>query len=102
MFSPYIALVLAPSRELAEQIGAVGRALTKSLWPRVSDTSQTEKSIIGSTILCATPNKIITMCDRKSIDLSHCKYLILDECDKMLEIINKNNPNGKDEIFSYF
>lgn len=31
--SKILAVVLAPSRELAEQIGAVGRALTKALWP---------------------------------------------------------------------
>ena len=91
--SKITALILAPSRELAEQIGAVGRALTKGTWIRVSDTSQSDKSILNSTILCATPNKIITMCDRKLIDLSQCKYLILDECDKMVEIINKENPN---------
>ena len=91
-----MAVILAPSRELAEQIGAVGRALTKGMWLRVSDTSQSDKSITTSTILCATPNKIITMCDRKEIDLSNCKFLILDECDKMLEIVNKENPNGTD------
>lgn len=91
--SKILAVVLAPSRELAEQIGAVGRALTKALWPRVSDTSQSDKSIASSTILCATPNKIITMCNNKLIDLNHCNFLVIDECDKMLEIANKDNPD---------
>ena len=43
-------VVLAPSRELAEQIGAVGRALAEGSWIKVSDTQQNDKSIIASTI----------------------------------------------------
>ena len=39
-----------PSRELAEQIGAVGRALAEGSWIKVSDTQQNDKSIIASTI----------------------------------------------------
>jgi len=87
------AIVLAPSRELAEQIGTVGRALTRGMWIKVSDTSQSEKSIANATILCATPNKIISMCESKTIELKKCAILILDECDKMLEILDKQNPD---------
>ena len=38
-----MSIVLAPSRELAEQIGTVGRAIAKGTHVKVSDTSQSEK-----------------------------------------------------------
>ena len=53
------ALVLAPSRELAEQIGSVGRAISRGTHVTVADTSQSEKAILSASIICGTPNKII-------------------------------------------
>lgn len=86
-------IVLSPSRELAEQIGGVGRALARGLWPKISDTSQSDKNIQNCHILCGTPNRIINMLDSKELDLSKCQMIVLDECDKMLEITNKLNPD---------
>ena len=40
---------------------------------------------------CATPNKVITMCDSGALKLSQCGILVLDECDKMLEVLDKKN-----------
>merc|ERR1712113_877898 len=88
--SPF-GIVLAPSRELAEQIGSVGRALAKNTGVSVSDTSQSDPTILASAIICATPNRIISMMNEKKINLNNCRMLILDECDKMLEIGNKFN-----------
>jgi len=78
---------------LAEQIGGVGRALARGLWPKISDTSQSDKNIQNCHILCGTPNRIINMLDAKELDLSKCQMIVLDECDKMLEITNKLNPD---------
>ncbi|CBY42223.1 unnamed protein product [Oikopleura dioica] len=86
-------IVLSPSRELAEQIGGVGRALARGLWPKISDTSQSDKNIQSCHVLCGTPNRIINMLDSKELDLSKCQMIVLDECDKMLEITNKLNPD---------
>ena len=56
---PTYGIVLAPSRELAEQIGSVGRAISKGTHVTVADTSQSEKTILSASIICGTPNKII-------------------------------------------
>ena len=56
---PTFGIVLAPSRELAEQIGSVGRAISKGTHVTVADTSQSEKTILSASIICGTPNKII-------------------------------------------
>lgn len=58
-FFPTHGIVLAPSRELAEQIGSVGRAISKGTHVTVADTSQSEKTILSASIICGTPNKII-------------------------------------------
>ena len=85
--------MLAPSRELAEQIGSVGRAISKGTHIKVSDTSQSEKSILSATVICATPNKIISLLNEKKLSLKKCQIMVLDECDKMVEIGNKLNPD---------
>jgi len=88
---PTHGIVLAPSRELAEQIGSVGRAISKGTHVTVADTSQSEKTILSASIICGTPNKIIALLNDKKLNLSKVKILILDECDKMVEIGNKLN-----------
>merc|ERR1712131_449451 len=88
---PTQGIVLAPSRELAEQIGSVGRAISKGTHVTVADTSQSEKTILSASIICGTPNKIIALLNDKKLNLSKVKILILDECDKMVEIGNKLN-----------
>merc|ERR1711990_145291 len=88
---PTYGIVLAPSRELAEQIGSVGRAISKGTHVTVADSSQSEKTILSASIICGTPNKIIALLNEKKLNLSKVKILILDECDKMVEIGNKLN-----------
>merc|ERR1711953_1320280 len=70
--SPF-GIVLASSRELAEQIGSVGRALAKNTGVSVSDTSQSDPTILTSAIICATPNRIISMMNEKKINLNNCR-----------------------------
>merc|ERR1711990_521236 len=88
---PTYGIVLAPSRELAEQIGSVGRAISKGTHVTVADSSQSERTILSASIICGTPNKIIALLNDKKLNLSKVKILILDECDKMVEIGNKLN-----------
>ena len=83
-------VVLAPSRELAEQIGAVGRALAEGSWIKVSDTQQNDKSIIASTIferdwkILKTPSSNF--------------YFKLVFISKIKAKIEKNNINGMREL----
>jgi len=92
------AIVLAPSRELAEQIGAVGRAVARGTGVVVSDTSQADKSIISGSIICATPNKIIALLTESKLKLDACSIMVLDECDKMVEL-SGNKLNQDDAKF---
>ena len=91
-------IVLAPSRELAEQIGQVGRAVARGTGVVVSDTSQSDKSITVASIICATPNKIIALLDESKLKLNTCSTMVLDECDKMVEL-SGNKLNQDDAKF---
>uniref|UniRef100_A0A8C9WXQ4 RNA helicase n=1 Tax=Sander lucioperca TaxID=283035 RepID=A0A8C9WXQ4_SANLU len=88
-----IALVLAPTRELALQIYDEGRkfAYRSRLRPCVvyggADIGQQIRELErGCHLLVATPGRLVDMMERGKIGLDYCNFLILDEADRMLDM----------------
>ncbi len=87
------ALVLAPTRELVNQIAESLRALTKNGHLKVatvvggqSINRQIGVLARGTDILVATPGRLIDLMDRGAVDLGQVRHLVLDEADQMLDL----------------
>jgi superfamily II DNA/RNA helicase len=87
------ALILSPTRELAqqidEQIFALGyhTGISSATIIGGEDFSQQAKAIrSGIDIIVATPGRLIDQTKVLDIDFSHIKFLILDEADRMLDM----------------
>jgi len=87
------ALILAPTRELAHQIDKEIRKLTGDkiiktavLYGGVSINPQIDLLERGVQIVVATPGRILDHVSRRTIDLSHLRYVVLDEADRMLDM----------------
>ncbi|NND17954.1 MAG: DEAD/DEAH box helicase, partial [Silicimonas sp.] len=84
-------LILAPTRELANQIVESLRGLSADLRINLvvggkSINAQSQKLSRGSDILVATPGRLIDLMDRRAVDLRQTRFLVLDEADQMLDI----------------
>ena len=84
-------LILAPTRELASQIVQSLQSLTADLRITLvvggkSINAQAQKLSRGTDILVATPGRLIDLMDRRAVDLSATRFLVLDEADQMLDI----------------
>lgn len=87
------ALILSPTRELAqqieEQIFALGyhTGITSATITGGSDYGTQVKAIrAGVDILVATPGRLIDQMNVLNIDFEHLNYLVLDEADRMLDM----------------
>jgi ATP-dependent RNA helicase RhlE len=87
------ALILAPTRELVNQIADNLRVLTDGSRIRVvtvvggqSINRQINALSRGTDILVATPGRLIDLMDRGAIDLGTVRHLVLDEADQMLDL----------------
>ena len=85
-------LVLVPTRELCEQVTSELRKFAKykkaninSIYGGVSITPQIE-NLRYADIVVGTPGRILDHLERRTINLSKVKILILDEADKMFEM----------------
>jgi translation initiation factor 4A len=97
------ALILAPTRELAQQIQKVARALGDFL-------NITSHACIGGTlvrddikilrdgvqVVVGTPGRVYDMINRNAMSLAHCVVFVLDEADEML------SRGFKDQIYDVF
>ncbi|XP_062906850.1 DEAD-box helicase 3 X-linked a isoform X2 [Mobula hypostoma] len=88
-----IALVLAPTRELAVQIYDESRKFSyrSKVRPSVvyggADIGQQIRDLErGCHLLVATPGRLVDMIERGKVGLDFCKYLVLDEADRMLDM----------------
>jgi ATP-dependent RNA helicase RhlE len=91
--APIKALVLAPTRELAIQIGESFTAYGKYTWLKntvifggVSQKPQTDALRSGVDILIATPGRLLDLMQQKYISLEHIEFFALDEADRMLDM----------------
>ena len=88
-----VALVLAPTRELAIQIDEsfgrygkhmrVGRSL---VYGGVSQHSQVQSLRKGSHVLVATPGRLLDLMNQGHVHLLDVEILVLDEADRMLDM----------------
>jgi ATP-dependent RNA helicase RhlE len=87
------ALILAPTRELAIQIGesfeAYGQYLslkTTVIYGGVSQGSQTAALRSGVDILVATPGRLLDLIGQRYVNIHHVEMFVLDEADRMLDM----------------
>lgn len=100
------ALVLAPTRELGQQIAQQIQAFSKylkgvrvqvvyggaAIMPQMKALKNTPHIII------ATPGRLLDLIKRKAINLSNVKHVVFDEADEML---NMGFRDDIDDILSY-
>ena len=88
------ALVLAPTRELVMQIAKDGAGLAK--YCNMSVTAvfggadyQKQLDLVQRgkcDVVIATPGRLLDFIGKNAIDLRHCKILVMDEADRMLDM----------------
>jgi len=89
----FTALVVAPTRELALQIGEEFKSLTKGMQLNSStfiggtnintDLKQSNKNL---QLIIGTPGRLLDLTRQKALDLRKVNTLILDEFDRMLDM----------------
>ncbi|XP_059081199.1 eukaryotic initiation factor 4A-I-like [Tigriopus californicus] len=97
------ALILAPTRELAQQIQKVVMALGDYMGAQchacIGGTSVREdmrKLDVGQHIVVGTPGRVFDMISRKNLRTEDIKMFVLDEADEML------SRGFKDQIYDVF
>ncbi|MEN8264738.1 MAG: DEAD/DEAH box helicase [Nitrospirota bacterium] len=90
---PVRALVIAPTRELAEQIHETIRTLGRrtglrcaTVYGGVNINSQIKKLRAGVDIIVACPGRLLDHINQRTINLSKLEVLVLDEADRMLDM----------------
>ncbi|KAK2741233.1 mRNA splicing protein prp28 [Myotisia sp. PD_48] len=89
---PY-AIILAPTRELAQQIEIEAKKFATPLGFNVvsivgghSLEEQAYSLRNGAEIIIATPGRLVDCIERRMIVLSQCCYVIMDEADRMIDL----------------
>jgi superfamily II DNA/RNA helicase len=87
------ALVVTPTRELASQVSkdltvaaAQRRARVVTLYGGMGYEPQLDALTAGVEVVVGTPGRLLDLADRRALDLSHIKVLVLDEADEMLDL----------------
>jgi len=87
------ALILAPTRELVNQIAENLSTYVSGSHLKVvtvvggaSINTQIKRLAGGTDILVATPGRLIDLVDRRALFLNSATYLVLDEADQMLDL----------------
>ena len=88
-----IALILAPTRELACQIqevarafGSVVRVRNACLYGGAPKGPQIRNLRYGAEIVVATPGRLIDLMNAGCVNMNRCSFLVLDEADRMLDM----------------
>ena len=110
-------LVLVPTRELARQVSEELQKLSKyktfirvlAIYGGADMGKQLRELKRGASIVVGTPGRVMDHMKRKTLDLSHLKFLVLDEADEMFDmgfrddmktIIEKTNDDRQTLFFS--
>ena len=109
-------LILTPTRELANQVsqaireyGKFMRFSTISLVGGMPYGPQLKSLSRPVDIVVATPGRLIDLMNRRNIDLSEVKFMVLDEADRMLDmgfvdevnkIANVTDPERQTVLFT--
>jgi ATP-dependent RNA helicase RhlE len=87
------ALILAPTRELVNQIAESLLMFTRktplkitSVVGGASINKQMQTVGRGVDILVATPGRLLDLCERRALSLTATRFLVLDEADQMLDL----------------
>jgi ATP-dependent RNA helicase RhlE len=87
------ALILAPTRELALQVGesikAYGRRVSircTVVYGGVNIDPQIDRLKRGIDILVATPGRLLDLAKHRGLKLSQIEFLVFDEADRMLDL----------------
>jgi ATP-dependent RNA helicase RhlE len=86
------ALVLVPTRELAQQVADDFADVAKANGLRVgvayggTSVREQSKGIGRAHIVIATPGRLQDLAERKMVDLGRIRILVLDEADRMLDM----------------
>ncbi len=87
------ALIVAPTRELALQVSSDLQLAGKDRGIRVLTVyggvpyeQQLEALETGVEVVVGTPGRLIDLMNRRALDISHVKSLVLDEADEMLDL----------------
>src|SRR5205814_8542172 len=91
--TPVRALVLAPTRELADQVANAVKTYSKHTKLRatvvfggIDMKPQTLELKAGVEVLVATPGRLLDHIEAKNAVLNQVEYVVLDEADRMLDI----------------
>jgi ATP-dependent RNA helicase RhlE len=87
------ALIIAPTRELAEQtheafnqLGRYTKLKSVTVYGGVSHNGQINKLRRGGEIIVACPGRLIDLMNQGLVDLSRIDVLVLDEADRMFDM----------------
>ena len=87
------ALIVVPTRELAQQVGEVVRVFGDPLGIRstsiiggASMGRQIDRLKRGVDVIIACPGRLLDHMERRNVDLSRIECLVLDEADQMFEM----------------
>lgn len=85
------ALILTPTRELAEQVSESVKKFSGRRLEVISvyggvDISGQIRQIRGADVIVGTPGRILDHLERRTLNLSKIKILVLDEFDRMLDM----------------
>lgn len=92
-----LALVLVPTRELAQQVSEALHALASQLFAPVplkiqllcggiAQEDQLVELVAKPQLVVATPGRLLDLCTQSHISLDSIKHLVLDEADRLLEM----------------
>jgi len=88
-----LALIMAPTRELVQQIEDEARKFASELKIRVYSVvgglSIEEQGFLinqGTEVMVATPGRLNDAIDRRYMVLNQCNYVVLDEADRMIDM----------------
>ncbi|WP_328379750.1 DEAD/DEAH box helicase [Streptomyces sp. NBC_00440] len=111
-----LALVLVPTRELAQQVSDALRPYAQALNVRLATVvgglainRQAALLRTGAEVVVATPGRLADLVSRRSCDLQQVRITVLDEADQMCdlgflpqvsEILDQVRPDGQRLLFS--